>query len=1843
MATELARLGLVLETKKFLRETKKSVTAFDQLNKKAVSISSSMQRPGRAFDQLGKKADHIVNPLNRAGKAFDKMGKEAQDGSKTIKNKLIPAFQKLDRASSKLGPGFKSAFGRLGSLAKGVIGSIGRVVGSVFSLGGALAALPFVILGKKIIDMGASFEQGMAKAGAVMGATSEQMELLNYQAKELGRTTMFSASQAADALGFLGMAGFSAAESMQALPGVLQLATVGQLDLARAADIVSNAVTAMGLGTSEVGRINDVFAKTITSANVNMEMLAESFNYSASTAAATGISVEELSGLIGILGNAGIQGSRAGTALSSGMAKLLNPTSKAKETLSSLGVEIGQTLIPTLRGMLGAGASAADMINVFGLIAGRSLIALKTGGGMAAIDELTMSLKNSGGAAEELAKKFKDTFSGKMRGFKSAIEGLGIAVFEALGPDLRSGVEWMTTWVRDNQSLIVAFTTTLWDRAKNIFGSLKELAPVFKELGGQLFETFTMGIEKAGELGVSIINGANALTGFGDSLKPMVTAVSDTFGLIQTIFGNIWTSIKSIGTAIIDVSAGATNAAAEAMKGNFTNAWNIASQTWAGVEAISAEADKKNQLAWEAFWNGEKASSKFSDSVDRMKNSISASLSIVESKYKTAIQAVNNTVPASASSAQATENLTSKFSSGANMADIYSQEVGKASDANLTLASSADIAADKLSKGTQEIKDQAEWFNVLTTSAMTAASAVGGVPGGGGAPPEGTAARRDFDMEQAIQARFPASSFGSSSFGGSQGFSMSIPAPSFQAPNISAPSIDTSGIQQPIIDTTNDLTRILDRIRDSVTDFARAGDDIPSTSELAGNYKEAIKSVESAEEFFDNLQDSLSNLRSVRSGFEQLQEQIQGFNVERQRRDFGLEDFQAESARIMKELNATTITNLEGRLELNRELFDVTREIDKLEQDGLKAQRSLAKEIQGILGSLQDTTQDLYDEFARETPSENFERQTTRYNELRDAAISAAQQTDAEMTEAERASIDSFQKFSSKYLDSAREVFKSSATFGEFFDQTIADIKQVENKLSGQLFKFELSMFQEAITKLEETGFDFTKFYNDVGKLEATGIQVEKSAYYQSLRNIEALGFSTETYNQTLISMQTSANSLSPEDFIEKVAALQVSSNSLDATNAVTQMGKITGGAQAVNTDNAVVEMVGVTNASRQTSTTNATNQMTNISSSSRKVSTRGATAHMGAITTAANNVSTASATARLTNITLASNSVDTGVTSSALQSITTSANLVNTNNATAEMANVTSYANNVDTRNVRGELVKVTNAAGAFSLGDVIALIDEAREAQVGWDKGDSASLVNSIAFARDELKKVADNAKLSAESLTGFDFTFFSDFTTGVGDISTALNAITASSGQTDVDPASIVAQYDQIDAILLKMKASADAARENYNKFLLNVDGSKDSLKNAGNQFDSLSGKAITFDIAGGKANKEIKFMSRNVDSLGADMRSADRSTGKLGENITTIGDASGVANTNAGAFATNMDTVGDAMVTANTNTSGLVTNVNDIGETSTITADQLLKLMESTNSLGESTFATEGQVGNLDRELRNTETPFQTTSSNIDIITKNIDDAFVFLAGRSNELEAAIISEGGTLEPTTGGTGGTGGGTTAPVTSTPEPTFKSYYIDETAFGSRLMALMSSGDPITVPKPLGNTSVHVGNNDQTAYFFNKDLPYGDSRLYTTWKGGQSTGTTSFPAPEYLRSGTFDTGAPGPLDGGGIPAILHEHEMVIRKEHSPAVRSFMETRGMTSGYQGRSNSSRSYRDGSLNVPGGGQMSKQDREAIKEQNELLRRQNELLSQILDKEEVSLTVDAEKMGIALMREGRLVA
>jgi TP901 family phage tail tape measure protein len=314
------------------------------------------------------------------------------------------------------------------------------------------------------INVARNFEEAMSRVKAISGATGTEFDALKAKAKELGETTQFSATEAAQGMEYLSMAGFKVNDIIGAMPSVLNLAAAAKIDLGRSADIVSNIMTGFGIKAEDASGAVDVLVKTMTTANTDLPQLGDAMKYVAPVASSLGLSIEETAAAVAKMSDAGIQGSMAGTALRAALLSLSNPVGQAEKAMNRLNIEVltadGQMkplpqlighIAEKMEGMTDAQrtATAAQLV---GTEAASGFVTL-LGVGEEALQDYTETLESSGGVAEKVAKTQMDNLNGALKELQSAAEGIGIEIGEELLPVLTDLVKYGIDIIRMVQEM----------------------------------------------------------------------------------------------------------------------------------------------------------------------------------------------------------------------------------------------------------------------------------------------------------------------------------------------------------------------------------------------------------------------------------------------------------------------------------------------------------------------------------------------------------------------------------------------------------------------------------------------------------------------------------------------------------------------------------------------------------------------------------------------------------------------------------------------------------------------------------------------------------------------------------------------------------------------------------------------------------------------------------------------------------------------------------------------------------------------------------------------------------------------------------------------------------------------------------------------------------------------------------------------------------------------------------------------------------------------------------------------------------------------------------------------
>lgn len=324
----------------------------------------------------------------------------------------------------------------------------GMVQKASMAVGGAVVA---AIGGS--VKVAADFEQSMAKVRAISGSTAEEFARQEKAAREMGATTIFSASEAAEALTYLAMAGFDVDQQIGSLPAVLNAAIAGTMSLGDSANIVTNIMSAFGLTAEESAMAVDVLAKAANSANTDIPLMGEAMKMVGPVANALGWSIHETAAAIGELGNVGIAGSQAGTVLRASLISLANPTGQTAEVMKELGIEVmtaegNMKSLPELIGHISdrfEGLTDAQKTQAAAQLVGREAAA-----GFIALLEVgekdlasfTRELENSAGVAQEMADIQGSTLIGAFKELESAVEEVAIALGNEFIPPFKEIVLW---------------------------------------------------------------------------------------------------------------------------------------------------------------------------------------------------------------------------------------------------------------------------------------------------------------------------------------------------------------------------------------------------------------------------------------------------------------------------------------------------------------------------------------------------------------------------------------------------------------------------------------------------------------------------------------------------------------------------------------------------------------------------------------------------------------------------------------------------------------------------------------------------------------------------------------------------------------------------------------------------------------------------------------------------------------------------------------------------------------------------------------------------------------------------------------------------------------------------------------------------------------------------------------------------------------------------------------------------------------------------------------------------------------------------------------------------------
>lgn len=399
----------------------------------------------------------------------------------------------LKATDSSFGSTIKAAQGQLEEFGNKTA-NLGSVIGAgMVSVGSTLTkavTVPLAGIGIAALKVGSDFESQMSRVKSISGATGDSFDALKQQAIDLGAKTAFSAKESAQGMENLASAGFSANEIMEAMPGLLDLAAVSGGDVGLASENAATALRGFGLEANQAGHVADVFARAAADTNAEVADMGEAMKYVAPVANSMGLSLEETAAAIGIMSDAGIKGSQAGTTLRGALSRLARPTDAMTSLMKSLGISFYDSegkmkplkeqisiLKKSFEGLTDEQKQNA-LVTLYGQESLSGMMAL-IDKGPDALGKLTDGLKNSDGAADEMARTMQDNLSSAVEQMFGSFESIAIVVQEILAPALKQVAEYIT-------SLAEKFVSA--DRDTQIFimtivGIVAAIGPVLIILG----------------------------------------------------------------------------------------------------------------------------------------------------------------------------------------------------------------------------------------------------------------------------------------------------------------------------------------------------------------------------------------------------------------------------------------------------------------------------------------------------------------------------------------------------------------------------------------------------------------------------------------------------------------------------------------------------------------------------------------------------------------------------------------------------------------------------------------------------------------------------------------------------------------------------------------------------------------------------------------------------------------------------------------------------------------------------------------------------------------------------------------------------------------------------------------------------------------------------------------------------------------------------------------------------------------------------------------------------------------------------------------------------------------
>lgn len=539
---------------KLRNSTNDTAQKLNKAQREAAGLSQRLKETGTLSDAQRAKLDGLRTKITTLSTAYSAQTAKLREVGQALRQHGVTlssgsgAIQSAIRRTEQYSQSLERERRQLAAVttARARYDKMQQTAGNLRSsgTGAALGAAAAGYAGGRFLAPAVGFDEEMSRVQALtrLDKGDQQMGALRAQAKKLGAETAFSTRDAASGQAFLAMAGFTPQSIQDALPGVLNMALAGGMDLGESADISSNILSQFRLDPREMDRISDVLTGAFTRTNTDLRNIGEAMKYAGTGLSSLGVSVEQTTAMIGVMANVGLRGSIAGTGLQTTFSRLAAPTGKAKDALKELGVEVAdatgkmrpaEVVLSELYKKISKYGDT-DKLSFFKDIAGeeaaKSFQALVMSAGSGELQKLLIELKNSSGEAQKAAKVMADNLGGDLKELDSAWEGFRIQIEETVDGPLRS------------------LTKNLSDITNNVMEWAKENPKLTQTLllvgGGALALTAAIGVTS---LALGILMGPLAKLQLGFTLLTGGRGIAGTIAMFRTLGGVAGSSMTRIG------------------------------------------------------------------------------------------------------------------------------------------------------------------------------------------------------------------------------------------------------------------------------------------------------------------------------------------------------------------------------------------------------------------------------------------------------------------------------------------------------------------------------------------------------------------------------------------------------------------------------------------------------------------------------------------------------------------------------------------------------------------------------------------------------------------------------------------------------------------------------------------------------------------------------------------------------------------------------------------------------------------------------------------------------------------------------------------------------------------------------------------------------------------------------------------------------------------------------------------------------------------------------------------------------------------------------------------------